>query len=87
MAFSKEQAERYSRHFVLKEIGVAGQKRLSAASVLVIGAGALGASALLYLAYTYKEYFDRTKQNLYKTKKVTVPEPKLYVVYKMMIEK
>ena len=50
MAFSKEQAERYSRHFVLKEIGVAGQKRLSAASVLVIGAGALGASALLYLS-------------------------------------
>ena len=50
MAFSKEQAERYSRHFVLKEIGVAGQKRLLAASVLVIGAGALGASALLYLS-------------------------------------
>lgn len=50
MAFSKEQAQRYARHFVLKEIGVAGQKRLSQSSVLVIGAGALGSSALLYLA-------------------------------------
>ncbi len=49
MAFSRDQAERYARHFVLKEIGVAGQKRLSRSSVLVIGAGALGASALMYL--------------------------------------
>lgn len=50
MAFSKEQAERYARHFVLKEIGVSGQKRLLQSGVLVIGAGALGSSALLYLA-------------------------------------
>lgn len=50
MAFSKEQAERYARHFVLKEIGVSGQKRLLQSSVLVIGAGALGSGALLYLA-------------------------------------
>ena len=48
--FSREQLERYSRHFVLKEIGVAGQKRLLDARVLVIGAGALGSPALLYLA-------------------------------------
>lgn len=50
MAFSKEQAERFARHFVLKEIGVTGQKRLLQSSALVIGAGALGSSALLYLA-------------------------------------
>ena len=50
MAISKEQAERYARHFVLKEIGVSGQKRLMQSSVLVIGAGALGSSALFYLA-------------------------------------
>lgn len=48
--FSREQLERYSRHFVLREIGVAGQKRLLDAKVLVIGAGALGSPALLYLA-------------------------------------
>lgn len=50
MAFSKVETERYARHFVLKEIGVSGQKRLLQSSVLVIGAGALGSSALLYLA-------------------------------------
>lgn len=50
MIFSEEQLERYSRHFVLREIGVSGQKRLLASKVLVIGAGALGSSALMYLA-------------------------------------
>ncbi len=50
MAFSKEQAQRFARHFVLKEIGVSGQKQLLQSRVLVIGAGALGSAALLYLA-------------------------------------
>ncbi len=50
MIFSEEQLERYSRHFVLREIGVSGQKRLLESKVLVIGAGALGSSALMYLA-------------------------------------
>ena len=50
MAISAEQLERYSRHFVLKEIGYAGQKKLAAAKVLVIGAGGLGSPSLYYLA-------------------------------------
>lgn len=50
MILSEQQAERYSRHFVLKEIGVKGQKKLLSSSVLVIGAGALGSAALMYLA-------------------------------------
>lgn len=50
MRFSEEQLERYSRHFVLREIGVSGQKRLLKSKVLVIGAGGLGSPALLYLA-------------------------------------
>lgn len=50
MFLSEEQAERYSRHFVLREIGVSGQKRLLNSKVLVIGAGALGSNALMYLA-------------------------------------
>ena len=50
MAFSEDQLERYSRHFVLPEIGVSGQIRLQQAKVLVIGAGALGSAALMYLA-------------------------------------
>lgn len=37
--------------------------------------------ALLYLAQTYHDYFERTNQNLYKSKKVKLPKPELYVVY------
>ena len=39
MGFSNEQLERYSRHIILKEIGVKGQKKLLDARVLIIGAG------------------------------------------------
>lgn len=50
MIFSNEQLERYSRHIILKEIGVKGQKKLAAAKVLIIGAGGLGAPSAMYLA-------------------------------------
>jgi len=50
MAFTNEQLERYSRHIILKEVGVKGQKKLLNAKVLIIGAGGLGAPAALYLA-------------------------------------
>ncbi|MBQ9749543.1 MAG: thiazole biosynthesis adenylyltransferase ThiF [Clostridia bacterium] len=50
MAFTNEQLERYSRHIILKEIGVKGQKKLLGAKVLIIGAGGLGAPAAMYLA-------------------------------------
>lgn len=50
MAFTNEQLERYSRHIILQEVGVKGQKKLLNASVLIIGAGGLGAPVALYLA-------------------------------------
>ncbi|RMF36789.1 MAG: HesA/MoeB/ThiF family protein [Alphaproteobacteria bacterium] len=50
MSFSPEELDRYARHIVLRELGGPGQARLKAASVLVVGAGGLGAPALLYLA-------------------------------------
>ncbi|MCF2869644.1 molybdopterin-synthase adenylyltransferase MoeB [Octadecabacter sp. G9-8] len=48
--FTDTELDRYARHIVLREIGGAGQKALKDASVLVIGAGGLGAPALQYLA-------------------------------------
>ncbi|QIR38032.1 molybdopterin-synthase adenylyltransferase MoeB [Tolypothrix sp. PCC 7910] len=47
---TKDDYERYSRHLILPEVGLEGQKRLKAASVLCIGTGGLGAPLLLYLA-------------------------------------
>jgi molybdopterin/thiamine biosynthesis adenylyltransferase/rhodanese-related sulfurtransferase len=47
---SHEEISRYSRHLVLSDVGVRGQKALKNASVLVIGAGGLGAPCLMYLA-------------------------------------
>jgi sulfur-carrier protein adenylyltransferase/sulfurtransferase len=50
MTLSPTERERYSRHLLLPEIGAAGQEKLKAARVLVIGAGGLGSPASLYLA-------------------------------------
>ncbi|CCH28258.1 adenylyltransferase/sulfurtransferase MoeZ [Actinosynnema sp. NPDC047251] len=47
---TKEEVARYSRHLIIPDVGVAGQKRLKNAKVLVVGAGGLGSPALLYLA-------------------------------------
>jgi adenylyltransferase/sulfurtransferase len=47
---SPNELTRYSRHLSLREIGVAGQEKLQAARVLIIGAGGLGSPSALYLA-------------------------------------
>ena len=49
-AFTAEQRERYSRHFLLTEVGEAGQAKLLDAKVLLLGAGGLGAPVAYYLA-------------------------------------
>lgn len=48
--WTDKQLDRYSRHFVLPEVGEAGQQKISDGKVLVIGAGGLGSPALSYLA-------------------------------------
>ena len=47
---SVDEVRRYSRHLIIPDVGMSGQKRLKNAKVLVIGAGDLGSPALLYLA-------------------------------------
>ena len=47
---TNEEINRYSRHLLLQEIGVKGQKRLKAAKVLIVGAGGLGTPLVQYLA-------------------------------------
>ena len=49
-ALSNEEVRRYSRHLIMAEVGLDGQRKLKAARVLCIGAGGLGSPATLYLA-------------------------------------
>ena len=50
ITLNKEEIERYSRHIILPEVGLEGQKKLKAASVICVGTGGLGSPLLLYLA-------------------------------------
>jgi molybdopterin/thiamine biosynthesis adenylyltransferase len=47
---SREEILRYSRHLLIPDVGLEGQRKLKAASVLVIGTGGLGSPVSLYLA-------------------------------------
>ena len=47
--FSKAELERYSRHIIIPEFNIEGQRKLKNAKVLVVGTGGLGAPLLLYL--------------------------------------
>src|SRR5436309_9373257 len=50
MQLSNDEIRRYSRHLILPEVGMAGQKKICSASVLCIGAGGLGSPIVMYLA-------------------------------------
>jgi adenylyltransferase/sulfurtransferase len=47
---SVDEIRRYSRHLIIPDVAVTGQKRLKNAKVLCVGAGGLGSPALMYLA-------------------------------------
>jgi molybdopterin/thiamine biosynthesis adenylyltransferase/rhodanese-related sulfurtransferase len=49
-ALTHDEVMRYSRHLIMPEVGVAGQKKLKAAGVLIVGAGGLGSPLAMYLA-------------------------------------
>src|SRR5258707_13173440 len=50
MELDNAQIRRYSRHLILPEVGLAGQKRIRSTSVVCIGAGGLGSPIAMYLA-------------------------------------
>jgi molybdopterin/thiamine biosynthesis adenylyltransferase len=50
MELNNDEIRRYSRHLILPEVGLAGQKKIKATSVLCIGAGGLGSPIAMYLA-------------------------------------
>src|SRR6476619_1876271 len=50
MDLNNDEIRRYSRHLILPEVGMAGQKKICSTSVLCIGAGGLGSPIAMYLA-------------------------------------
>src|SRR5881296_2789689 len=50
ITLSNDEIRRYSRHLIMPEVGMEGQKKLKAASVLLVGTGGLGSPAAMYLA-------------------------------------
>ncbi len=84
-SLTKEEVERYSRHLIMPEVGMAGQKKLKAASVLLIGVGGLGSPLALYLAaagigriglvdYDVVDYTNLQRQIIHGTKDVGKPK-------------
>ena len=82
---SGEEIRRYGRHLIMPEVGMEGQKKLKAASVLLIGAGGLGSPLGLYLAaagvgrigivdFDVVDYSNLQRQILHSTKDVGRPK-------------
>ena len=81
LKLSHEEVQRYTRHLIMPEVGMAGQKKLKAASVLLIGAGGLGSPLAMYLAaagvgrmglvdYDIVDYTNLQRQVIHGTKDV-----------------
>jgi len=81
VTLSHEEIRRYSRHLIMPEVGMSGQKRLKAAAVLLIGAGGLGSPLAMYLAaagvgriglvdYDTVDYSNLQRQIIHGTKDV-----------------
>lgn len=85
MALTDEQLERYSRHILLKEVGIEGQKKLLDSSVLIIGVGGLGSPVAMYLAAAgigtigladadAVDLSNLQRQVIHKTKNIGIPK-------------
>ena len=93
VVLSNEEVKRYSRHLIMPEVGVEGQKKLKAASVLLIGTGGLGSPLGLYLAsagigriglvdFDVVDFTNLQRQVLYTTE--DVGKPKIAVAKKRL---
>ncbi len=82
---SHEEITRYSRHLIMPEVGVEGQKRLKYAKVLVVGAGGLGSPIIMYLAaagvgtlglvdFDVVDYSNLQRQIIHRTDDVGIPK-------------
>lgn len=82
---SHEEVQRYSRHLIMPEVGMEGQKKLKSASILLIGAGGLGSPLAMYLAaagvgrlglvdYDVVDYTNLQRQIIHGTKDVGRPK-------------
>lgn len=82
---SNEEVQRYSRHLIMPEVGMEGQRKLKAASILLIGAGGLGSPLAMYLAaagvgrlglvdYDVVDYTNLHRQVIHGTKDVGRPK-------------
>jgi adenylyltransferase/sulfurtransferase len=82
---SHEEVRRYSRHLIMPEVGMEGQKKLKAASILLIGAGGLGSPLAMYLAaagigriglvdYDVVDYSNLQRQIIHGTRDVGRPK-------------
>ena len=85
VSLSNDEVKRYSRHLIMPEVGVEGQKKLKAASVLLIGTGGLGSPLGLYLAsagvgriglvdFDVVDFTNLQRQILYTTEDVGKPK-------------
>ena len=93
---TNDEVRRYSRHLIMPEVGVEGQRRLKAARVLCIGAGGLGSPASLYLAaagvgtlglvdFDTVDFSNLQRQVLYDT--ADVGRPKLAAWFEKMMQR
>jgi adenylyltransferase/sulfurtransferase len=85
MALTNEEVLRYSRHLIMPEVGMAGQEKLKASSVLLIGAGGLGSPLGMYLAaagvgrlglvdFDVVDHSNLHRQVIHSTKNVGMPK-------------
>ncbi len=95
MALTQDEILRYSRHLIMPEVGVAGQEKLKAAKVLMIGTGGLGSPAALYLTaagigtlglvdFDVVDFSNLQRQIIHSTK--SVGRPKVESAKERMLE-